>query len=160
MAKDHHRTAARHGQERRQAQAVLKALAGAAAQRSLCGAGQAGRLPLARGLQADRDRRQASISQVTAWPWSISAPRPAAGADRGRARRRGQRQGQGGRDRPAGDAGRSPASPSRSSISSTEDAPEKLIAMMGGRADVVMSDMARQHHRPPQDRPAPHHRPR
>ena len=40
-----------------------------------------------------------------------------------------------------------------------EDAPEKLIAMMGGRADVVMSDMARQHHRPPQDRSAAHRRP-
>ena len=41
-----------------------------------------------------------------------------------------------------------------------DDAPEKLLAMMGGRADVVMSDMARQHHRPPQDRSAAHHRPR
>ena len=40
-----------------------------------------------------------------------------------------------------------------------DDAPEKLIAMMGGRADVVMSDMARQHHRPPQDRSTPHRRP-
>ncbi len=40
-----------------------------------------------------------------------------------------------------------------------EDAPEKLIAMMGGRADVVMSDMAAQYHRPPQDRSASYHRP-
>ena len=36
--KRHHRPAARHGQDRRQAQAVVKALAGAPAQRSLCGA--------------------------------------------------------------------------------------------------------------------------
>ena len=54
---------------------------------------------------------------------------------------------------------KSPASTSRSSISSAEDAPEKLIAMMGGRADVVMSDMARQYHRPPQDGSVAHRRP-
>src|SRR6266576_2329711 len=54
--KRHHRAVARHGQDRRQAQAVLKTLAGAATQRSLCGAGQAGGIALARGLQIDRDR--------------------------------------------------------------------------------------------------------
>src|SRR5450759_5752659 len=53
----HHRAAARHGQNRWQAQTVLKALAGAAAQRSLCGAGQAGGMALARGFQAARNRR-------------------------------------------------------------------------------------------------------
>ncbi|MGY4289806.1 hypothetical protein ACVWXO_009072 [Bradyrhizobium sp. LM2.7] len=36
------------------------------------------------------------------------------------------------------------------------DAPDKLKAMLGGGADVVMSDMAANTHRPPQDRPAPH----
>ena len=36
----------------------------------------------------------------------------------------------------------SPASISRSSISSADDAPAKLNAMLGGPADVVLSDMA------------------
>ena len=40
-----------------------------------------------------------------------------------------------------------------------ENAPEKLIAMMGGRADVVMSDMALEHHGPPQDRSVAYRRP-
>ena len=35
-----------------------------------------------------------------------------------------------------------PASPSPNSIFLANDAPEKLLAMMGGRADVVLSDMA------------------
>ena len=37
-----------------------------------------------------------------------------------------------------------------------DDAPARLIAMMGGRADIVHVRHGRQHHRPPQDRPAPH----
>ena len=47
---------------------------------------------------------------------------------------------QGGGDRPRGDAGIPGVNlPARLPA---DDAPEKLIAMMGGRADVVMSDMA------------------
>ena len=84
----YHRPAARHRQERRQAKTVVKTLAGAPAQRSLCGAGQARRLPLARGLQADRDRRQAALSQARR-----DGGRSRRGArrlepDRGQARRR------------------------------------------------------------------------
>ena len=51
-------------------------------------------------------------------------------------------QGQGGRDRSSGDAGDRRRRLSRSSIFLQHDAPARLIAMMEGRADVVMSDMA------------------
>ena len=116
-----------------------QAVARAPAQRSLRGARQARRLSLARRLQADRDRRQAPHPQSPARGWSISAPRPAAGA----------------RSRPSASARAAASSAStcskwtRSPASSFAQidfldpaAPDKLKAMLGGPADVVLSDMA------------------
>ena len=65
------------GQDRAQALAILDPVARTPAQRSVCRAGQAGRLSLARGLQAARDRP--ALSHPEARP---AHPRPRRGAGR------------------------------------------------------------------------------
>ena len=99
-------------------------------------------LSLARRLQADRDRRQVPAAEARQ---TRGRSRRCAGRlepDRRQARRLGRRQGQGRRDRPAGNARDCRRRRSRSSISWTTTRRKSCTAMLGGGADVVLSDMA------------------
>ena len=90
-------------------------------------------------IEIDDKHRSAQARRAE---WSISAPRPAAGA---RSRHSASvRRGQGPRrrHRSSRDGRRSPASSSCNSISSTPTAPDQLKELLGGPADVVLSDMA------------------
>ena len=142
------RTAAAQGapEDRQAAHGLLAALARAPAQRPLRGRGQARGLPLARRLQADRDRRQAppaEAGQARRRPWRRARRLGPGGGRRGCARR--ERQGPGGRHRPSARWSRSPASSSCSSISWTRRRRRGCKALLReGKADVVLSDMAAQ----------------
>ena len=96
-----------------------------------------------RRLQADRDRRQASAAQDRRDGWSISAPRPAAGA---RWRRSVSAQARAADSVVAIDL-LDDGADCRASSSSQLDfldphAPDAIKALLGGPADVVLSDMA------------------
>ena len=99
-------------------------------------------LSLARRLQADRDRRQAPPAQARHARGRSRRRARRLEPGRGQARRRRRGQGPRGRRSICSRWRRSPASISCSSIFSTTTAPDKLKAMLGGPADVVLSDMA------------------
>ena len=132
------RSGSRRGKGRH---AVLELLARAPAQRSLCRAGQARGLSLARGLQAHRDRRQAPAAQAgragrrsrrRARAAGARSP-PSASARRGQGPRR--------RHRPSRDAADRRRRVPAARLPRSRRA-RQLKTMLGGEADVVLSDMA------------------
>ena len=135
---------ARAPEDGAQASAVVAALARAPAQRSLRRRVEARRHALARGLQAERDRRQVSSAEAGR---RRRRPRRRAGRlepDRGRARAVDRRQGPGGGDRLSRRWSRCPASRSMRARFHRPRVPRtQLKALLrDGRADVVLSDMA------------------
>ena len=120
---------------------VLAEVARAPAQRPLRGARQARGLPLARRLQAPRDRRQASPPE-TRWARRRSGAAPG-GWSQVAADKVGSREGRG---RVVG-IDLLPIEPLPGAEFVTldfldPDAPERLTALIGGPADLVLSDMA------------------
>ena len=144
-------------QDRQAAHRLLAALARAPAQRSLRGRGQARGLPLARGLQADRDRRQAPPAQA-----GQARRRPRRGAGRlepggGRARAGSRRARARWWPSTCWTWSRCRASSSCSSTSWTSGARPAQGLLRDGAADVVLSDMAAQGTGHTAHRPSAHH---
>ena len=145
------------GQDRQGPLAVLEALARAPAQRSLRRARQARRLSLARRLQADRDRRQASPAQARRAGGRSRRRARRLEPGRGEARRRGGGQGTRGRDRPPRHGADCRASNSSQLDFLDPHAPDATqgAARRAGRRRAFRHGGER--HRPPQDRSSQDH---
>jgi 23S rRNA (uridine2552-2'-O)-methyltransferase len=137
------RRASAHGaaEDEEEPHRLAEALARAPAQRSLCGARQARRHALARRLQADRDRRQVPLLKPGARVVDLGA------APGGWSEIAAQRVGARGQGKVVAidisrDGADRRASSFASWISSIRGARAALHEMLGGGADVVLSDMA------------------
>jgi 23S rRNA (uridine2552-2'-O)-methyltransferase len=138
-----------------QAQGLVAALDRAADQRSLCAAAKAGGHALARGLQADRDRRQAQDPEKARRGSSTSAQRLAAGAGRGQVIGSTDEDKRGG-DRLSRDGPDAGVKFLQMDFLD-DDAPQALIEALGGAAGRRLVRHGRAHHRPPPDRSFAHH---